>query len=67
MDGPTLLWGLLFSSIGVGYFVYGRKQRKLMPFVSGVGLILAPMFVYEVGWLLGLGAALLVLPLLIKN
>ena len=58
---------VLFSSIGVGYFVYGRKQRKLMPFVSGVGLILAPMFVHEVGWLLALGAGLLVLPLLIKN
>ncbi len=67
MDGSSLLWGLLFSSIGIGYFVYGRKQRKLMPFVSGVGLILAPMFVYEVGYLLALGAALLVLPVLYKN
>ena len=67
MDGSTLLWGLLFSSIGVGYLIYGRRQRKVMPFVSGVGLILAPMFVQGVGWLLAAGAALLVLPLLIKN
>ena len=67
MDGSTLLWGLLFASAGVGYFMYGRKQRKVMPFVSGIGLILAPMFVYEVGWLLALGASLLVLPLLIKK
>ena len=67
MDGSTLLWGLLFGSIGVGYFIYGRRQRKLMPFVSGIGLILAPMFVYEIGYLLALGVALLILPILIKN
>ncbi len=67
MDESTLLWGLLFGSIGVGYFVYGRKQRKLMPFVSGVGLILTPMFVYEVGYLLALGVVLIALPVLIKN
>ncbi|MCZ6617937.1 MAG: hypothetical protein O7E57_07365 [Gammaproteobacteria bacterium] len=67
MDGSTLLWGLLFGSVGLGYLVYGRKQRKLMPFVAGLGLILVPLFVHAVGWLLVLGALLLVLPLLIKN
>ena len=67
MDGSTLLWGLLFSCVGLGYLVYGRKQRKLMPLVAGLGLILVPLFVHGVGWLLALGALLLVLPLLIKN
>lgn len=67
MEAQTLLWGLLFGSVGVGYFVYGRKQRKLMPFISGIGLILAPMFIYQVGWLLAVGASLLVLPVLIRN
>ena len=41
MGGSTssLLWGLLFSSIGLGYFIYGRKQQKLVPLLCGIGLM----------------------------
>ena len=35
-DTASLLWGVLFSSIGVGYFIYGRKQQKLVPLLSGI-------------------------------
>ena len=27
MDTGLLLWGLLFSSIGLGYFIYGKRQQ----------------------------------------
>ena len=40
-----LMWGVLFGSIGVGYSIYGRKQKRAIPFWCGVGLMVAPYFV----------------------
>ena len=37
-----LLWGLVFSSIGLGFFVYGKKQQRLVPFVCGLALLICP-------------------------
>lgn len=31
MNTATLHWEVLFSSIGVGFFIYGKKQRKIVP------------------------------------
>lgn len=43
-----LLWGLVFGSIGLGLFVYGRKQEKLLPKYCGVTLMVFPYFVPNV-------------------
>jgi hypothetical protein len=40
METATLLWGLIFSSIGIGYFIYGRKQSNLVVRWCGLALIL---------------------------
>ncbi len=39
-----LLWGLLFGSVGLGFFVYGKKQTKIVPFVCGIALMVYPYF-----------------------
>ena len=33
-----LIWGLAFSSMGLGFFIYGKKQQRLVPFLCGLGL-----------------------------
>ena len=33
MSGTWLLWGLLFGSIGLGYVIYGRKQKNIVAFL----------------------------------
>ena len=35
----TLLSGLLFSSIGIGYLMYGKKQQRQAAFFSGLALL----------------------------
>ena len=45
MDTASLLWGLLFSSIGVGFFIYGKKQQRVVPLVCGLLLFIFPYFV----------------------
>ena len=29
--GTTLIFSILFGSIGMGYFVYGKKQQAALP------------------------------------
>ena len=57
-----LLWGLLFGSIGLGFFIYGRPQDPLIPKYGGVALMFFPYFVPNVYWLVGVGVGLLALP-----
>jgi hypothetical protein len=66
MDESDLLWGLLFGSIGIGYLIYGRRQRILMPFLAGVGLIIFPYFVEGPAMLVLVGLVLAALPFMIK-
>ena len=44
MNVAELLWGVLFSSIGLGYFIYGRKQSRTIPLLCGVVLMVYPYF-----------------------
>ena len=66
LDTATLLWGVLFGSIGVGYFMYGRKQRRTVPFLAGIGLVVLPYFITNI-WLMVAACVLLMLaPMFIK-
>ena len=66
MTENWLLWGLLFGSIGLGYIVYGRRQKVLIPFLAGITLIVFPYFVSSIAVLLSLGLALILLPFFLK-
>ena len=61
-DTALLLWGVLFSSIGFGFFLYGKKQRMIMPFVSGIALFLAPYFLNSTLTLVLVGILLMAMP-----
>ena len=66
MNESALMWGVLFSSLGLAYFVYGKKQRRGVPFASGIGLMVFPYFVSN-SWLMVLiGAALTALPYFLR-
>jgi len=58
----VLLWGLLFGSIGLGYFIYGKKQRAVVPLVCGLALMVFPYFVPNTMLLVGVGALLVAIP-----
>ena len=62
MDSATLLWGLLFGSIGAGYFIYGKKQRDPVPLVCGIALMVFPYFVSNTVALVVAGIALCSVP-----
>ncbi|HMB56718.1 MAG TPA: hypothetical protein VKM35_05875 [Arenimonas sp.] len=60
----SLVWGMLFGSIGFGYFIYGKKQSQLLPLFCGIGLMLFPYFVDGTAWMLLIGGLLMAAPFL---
>jgi hypothetical protein len=62
VDSSTLLWGLLYGSIGMGYFVYGKKQQRVVALLSGVGLMVFPYFISNAWLSIVIGVALMALP-----
>jgi hypothetical protein len=66
MDTAALLWGLFFGSFGFAYFMYGRKQKKPVPFVAGLVLMAFPYFIDNPTLLAGIGFALMAIPFFVK-
>ncbi len=62
MSEAQLLWGLLFGSIGLGYFLYGKKQREPVPLICGIALMGYAYFVPNAWPLVGIGIGLTVVP-----
>jgi hypothetical protein len=67
MDSSApLLWGLLFGSIGMGYFVYGKRQDRGMALVSGIALMVFPYFFTSWFLIVLIGIVLMALPYFIR-
>ncbi len=62
MNTASLLWGLLFGSIGLGFFIYGKKQQAIVPLVCGLALMVFPYFITNTLALVAIGGALMALP-----
>ena len=62
MSAAQLFLGLLLGSVGLAFFVYGRKQRAIVPLLCGVALMVFPYFVSNTGLLVAVGAALMAVP-----
>src|SRR5262249_46474604 len=62
----SLFVGMIAGAFGVGYFVYGKQQKKLVPMLAGVLLCVYPYFTENLFWLISIGAALLAAPFLIE-
>lgn len=67
MNEATLLWGVLFSSIGLGYFIYGRRQGRTIPLLCGVVLMVYPYFMPNAVVLFIIGAIFVAVPYFIRR
>lgn len=66
MDTAAILWALLFGSVGLGYFIYGRRQAHAVARYSGIALILYPYFVSNTTVLVAVGVLLMLAPKYLK-
>jgi hypothetical protein len=58
---------MLAGVFGVAYFVYGKRQAKLVPMVAGVLLCIYPYFIDGVLWLSIVGLVLAAAPFVIDS
>ena len=66
LNESWLIWGMFFGVFGLGFFVYGKRQKAIVPLVCGLGLMIFPYFVSNTILLVVTGAVLMALPFLIK-
>jgi hypothetical protein len=62
----VLLWGLLFGSIGFGFFLYGKKQKAVVPLITGIALCVVPYFIADVYALVIVGVILMAIPYFVR-
>jgi len=66
VNPAILLWGVLFSSIGLGLFIYGKRQQRLVALLCGLGLMIFPYFVSSALLVVLIGAVLVAIPFFIR-
>jgi hypothetical protein len=58
----ALLIGIFTGALGMAYIVYGRRQARYAPLLSGLGLCAYSYFVDSWVWLCVIGILLAVVP-----
>ena len=66
MNSTQLLLGVILSSIGLGYFLYGKKQKMTVPLVAGLVLMVFPYFIEHNFLLSGTGIVLSIIPYFLR-
>jgi len=58
----AVLWSVLFGSIGLGYFMYGRKQKATVPLVCGLLLMVYPYVIANAVAIFVIGVVITAVP-----
>ena len=66
MSTSLLVLGVIFGSVGLGYFLYGKKQRAVVPLVSGLALMVVPYFISNTVGLVVVGVVISAIPYFIR-
>ncbi len=62
MTASSLLITMLFGSIGLGYFIYGKKQLRFAALLAGLALMVYPYFINNTYALVVIGLGLMATP-----
>lgn len=66
LSASSLLLGVLFGSLGLGFFIYGRKQRTIVPLLCGLALMVVPYFIPNALLLFAVGFVLVAVPYFVR-
>ena len=66
MNTNTIMLAMLFGAVGMGYIVYGKRQKKGMALLSGLALCAYPYFVSNILIVIIIGIVLMAVPFFIK-
>ncbi len=57
---------MIFGSIGMGYFIYGRKQKHGIALICGIALFALPYLVSDILFITIIGVGVMAAPFLYK-
>ena len=63
----NLLVGIVTGAFGLAYFIYGKKQSKMIFMVTGIALMVYPYLFSNIIVLIIIGIILLPLPFVLKE
>jgi hypothetical protein len=67
MDSAAMImWSVLSGAIGMGYVVYGKRQKAIVPLCVGMALMVFPYFVANVTILVIAGFVLVGIPYFLR-
>ena len=66
-SGSTLFIWIIAGAIGVAYFMYGKRQEKIVFLAAGVGLCVYPYVVHGLALGILVGAGLVAAPFLLNR
>jgi hypothetical protein len=66
LDPAVLFLSIVFSSIGIGYYSYGKKHSGHFQ-ICGVCLLLFTFAISSFWWLLIIGSAIAALPFILER
>jgi hypothetical protein len=67
MNATTLFLSVIFGSIGVGFFLFGKKQGRPLLLVLGLLLMGYPYFVNNTALMVAIGVVLTALPFVLPK
>jgi len=66
ISASTLILGVIFGAIGLGFFVYGKKQKAIIPLFCGIVLMILPYFIPNMYILILSGIIIVAIPYFIR-
>ena len=67
MNTGMLLWSFLIGTIGLGYFIYGKKGSNMVALIAGIGMMAYPYFIDNIIVSIIVGIILMVIPFVSFN
>lgn len=67
IDVNLLYAWIIFGAFGMWYFVYGKRNSKLIALLSGIVLMVFPYFVTNIYYVVGIGVFFIILPFIIRS
>ena len=65
-DTNYLLISLVFSSVGLGYFIYGKKQKHTVAYYIGLCLMMYPYMITDPMLMVGISVGLMFVPKFVR-
>jgi hypothetical protein len=66
-DYLNLFLILFFSAAGMGYFIYGKRQKNASALMAGLLLMIYPYFISGTVGIVGVGLLLMAAPFIAKR